>query len=593
MEKSTGRRWRGACSADLQTMLEEIDPVLNLGDGAAPLTVGDTPQWQSQPTPILFLSSDPRSALEVVRKAGEDLRLLSAELLAGELSAATLKLLCDGGLVNRAELMKRHVPLLDEALPVIGLPLPEHAPDLADVDGRDVLVGIIDSGFDLTHPCFWEASGQLRVEGLLDQTTGRRSSDWKKWSAKELADSGGFSTGDAVHGTHVASIAAGSPFGNLRGVAPGARYLLIKTDFVHTVDAMEWISDEASRLKLPCVVNCSFGHHDGAHDGTHIEELRLKQLSRRGFIVVAAAGNSGNSAVHARVVLNPGVTREIPFRVMGPYLKLSGWYSSRDDLSMEVIRPDGGEGQAIPFPGVDAPYQRHKSDGTTITLKRAASDANECVEVSVLVQIKSSGQHSDGWKLRLIPGEELPEGVVDFWVATDKAAEFQQFVQNRGTITMPATSEFCLSVGSFASKSSWRSDAGIATDPKWSAGVSAFSSRGPTRSGSRKPNLLAPGEWVSAACATGWQSDGTPAERVLNSARVVTLRGTSHASPVVAGTIALMLQKRKDLTLGEVRRILELTARKWPCVCGSGWCEHCGFGVLDAVRAVRDSLVNN
>jgi hypothetical protein len=40
---------------------------------------------------------------------------------------------------------------------------------LVPSDGRGALIGIIDSGFDLTNPCFLDAQGKTRILAAWDQ----------------------------------------------------------------------------------------------------------------------------------------------------------------------------------------------------------------------------------------------------------------------------------------------------------------------------------------------------------------------------------------------------------------------------------------
>ena len=59
-------------------------------------------------------------------------------------------------------------------------------------------------------------------------------------------------------------------------MAPAARFLLVKTDFINTDAAVSWTFRKAG--PRPCVVNMSLGHHFGAHDGTDQEERLHRTL---------------------------------------------------------------------------------------------------------------------------------------------------------------------------------------------------------------------------------------------------------------------------------------------------------------------------
>ena len=102
--------------------------------------------------------------------------------------------------------------------------------------------------------------------------------------------------------------------------------------------------------------------------------------------------------------------------------------------------------------------------------------------------------------------------------------------------------------------------------------IAAFSSRGPTMYDyAAKPDLVAPGFGTislsdplsrstrrrRSSCCGGLLSDAgyTP---------YLTLSGTSMATPVVAGTVALMLQANPNLTPNLVKAILQFTAQDYP-----------------------------
>jgi len=97
--------------------------------------------------------------------------------------------------------------------------------------------------------------------------------------------------------------------------------------------------------------------------------------------------------------------------------------------------------------------------------------------------------------------------------------------------------------------------------------VAPFSSRGPTPIDSlAKPDLVAPGVGIeSLADPSSTLFLTKPGARIWGtvttaSAPYLSLTGTSMSSPVVSGTIALMLQANPSLTPNMVKAILEYTA---------------------------------
>jgi len=89
--------------------------------------------------------------------------------------------------------------------------------------------------------------------------------------------------------------------------------------------------------------------------------------------------------------------------------------------------------------------------------------------------------------------------------------------------------------------------------------IADFSSRGPTKDGVTKPDLLAPGKGIISLRAPRGTLD-----RAENAPRVgqwyTTMSGTSMATPVCAGVAALLIQKNPRLTPDQVKSILLETA---------------------------------
>ncbi|MCH8520225.1 MAG: S8 family serine peptidase [Nanoarchaeota archaeon] len=88
--------------------------------------------------------------------------------------------------------------------------------------------------------------------------------------------------------------------------------------------------------------------------------------------------------------------------------------------------------------------------------------------------------------------------------------------------------------------------------------IAPFSSRGPTEIGTLKPDILAPGVNICAA-----KSSYASISSFLNcqgSTQHYFNSGTSMATPIVSGTVALMLQQNTSLTTRQVKSILRETA---------------------------------
>src|SRR5262245_50481719 len=149
-----------------------------------------------------------------------------------------------------------------------------------------------------------------------------------------------------------------------------------------------------------------------------------------------------------------------------------------------------------------------------------------------------------------------------------------------GGITAPGNAPWVLTVGASSHMGTIdRSDDTIAT----------FSSRGPTAVDvGAKPDVVAPGVGIESIITQGTLYS-TRSQYLLDGTVATTYRpylsmsGTSMAAPVVAGTVALMMQANPALTPNEVKAIIQYTAQV------RGWYDPLtrGGGCLNAEGAVR------
>jgi subtilisin family serine protease len=124
------------------------------------------------------------------------------------------------------------------------------------------------------------------------------------------------------------------------------------------------------------------------------------------------------------------------------------------------------------------------------------------------------------------------------------------------SITDPGNAEGVITVGSTHSKAH-------------QYGVSYFSSRGPTGDGRRKPDLVAPGEKITAPLPDGAQGEGM---------------GTSCAAPHVSGAAAMLMARFEELR-GRPARIKQILCATATDLGREPYFQ--GAGMLDILRALQ------
>jgi serine protease AprX len=148
-----------------------------------------------------------------------------------------------------------------------------------------------------------------------------------------------------------------------------------------------------------------------------------------------------------------------------------------------------------------------------------------------------------------------------------------------GAITAPGNAPWVLTVGASSTQGTLtRADDIMGT----------YSSRGPTfLDWGAKPDLVAPGTGTMSLAVPGSTFYSTKAPYLIpgtnGALTYLALTGTSMATPVVSGTVALMLQANPALTPNLVKAILQYTAQIYP---GYDALTQ-GAGFLNSLGAVR------
>lgn len=446
--------------------------------------------------------------------------------------------------------------------------------------GRGAIVGVIDSGFDLTHPCFCDEQGKTRVLAAWDQVNMANAAG----KPPSKFGYGTEYTQDAIdqqileqkivviknhplgggHGTVVAGVAAGNglPEQVFTGIAPEAELIFVNYNndrpiggSAFLLDGIRYITDRARCYGKPVVINLSQGDNLGAHDGTSLLERAIDYIAaEEGVLIVNSAGNESNGLRHARGWVEPGKSHELVFELKQTESNVVSddaidlWYQGEDHLDVTIKTPDGWESPpikpdtegVITFPDGNQAYVCSQTD----------YPSNHANRISLILD--EGRQWKDGvWKLVLLGGGGKRRVQFDAWADCPNdltVITFPEEATDVCTVTLPGTATRILTVASFVS----RAAKGLAARfPKGSLGP--LSGRGPTLSGHTKPDLAAPGFFIMAP-GTRKAISGP------NSSNYQFRSGTSLSAPHVAGVVALFLSLNPALTAGQIADALRSTA---------------------------------
>lgn len=495
--------------------------------------------------------------------------------------------------------------------------------------GEGVLACVIDTGIDYDHPDFVDDDGNSRIVSIWDQTvdtdgqtpydrhsglfSNQEAFDYGTEHDTSEIEGGGLSTQDTNgHGTHVAGTVGASGnadlAGKYKGMAPGLNYIIVKagngalpsTNWINGLNFCDQIAEQKGK---PMVANLSLGGHAGPHDGTSEEAQAVDQVlsggSAAGRAVVVAAGNSGNDQLHTSTSIAASTSETVGIDVPS-YTPKSGagndrfiaqlWMDGSPDVTATLTTPDGVSLTVNPGEIIDTTTT---SNGQILI--GAGTDGNGHFAVQLLAVDPTSGNvPPDGtWDVQL-QNNAATTVTVDGWMVDNDIGAGRQPIpyvngDTQSTVAVPGTATHAITVGSFMHRWRWYGENGTMyrrpSGNNRSGDISLFSSEGPRRDGTGeayKPEIAAPGQNTLSALS---QDKSTSSALTVPGGMHVRKQGTSMASPVVAGSIALLLQEDPSLTSTGIKEVITQTADT-DGLTGTTPNTEWGYGRLDVLEAM-------
>lgn len=502
--------------------------------------------------------------------------------------------------------------------------------------GAGVLVGVVDYALDLGHDAFKKADGSSRVIGLWDQGANGAAPPQgytygAECAAATIAANGCGHNDNGDHGSHVTGIAAGGPVAGVPfvGMAPEADIAFVHLSNTPGVadpnealttsicDAAAYIFKLAAARGQPAVINMSLGEHSGPHDGSALADQCLDNLTGPGKIIVAAAGNEGQGAAspkagNAAVAVHAsgtgaGVANSVRFLASQANnvvsLDLVVWFDAPNDFSVRIGADDGMGNTTFtaPITTAQALPSANLAVGA-LSVGPVVSGGGELPSGARGIQVQITDQDANSEELNAVEWilEVTGTGKFDAFIDTTNGGGFIQAnigagitADNTMTIGYPAIANKVIAVGSYVSKNAWTPTGGPEQQQLDNGGgqvvvgaLSGFSSRGPARRATvvkQTPDIVAPGEILASVLNSRATAEPLKLIKAAPSGYLME-EGTSMASPVVAGVVALMLQKNPQLTVDSVRSILasSAVAPAGETLPNGNW----GAGKVDALAAV-------
>jgi subtilisin family serine protease len=490
--------------------------------------------------------------------------------------------------------------------------------------GADVLIGVTDWGFDYTHPVFYDTLLQnYRVLAAWDQfkTSGPAPNGFNYGTeyntAAELLAAGSdtaniYSYG--THGTHVAGIAGGAGANTAyRGVAFDAQFLFVTflVDEGAVLDAWQWMYQKAQAAQKRLVINMSWGlYHFGTLDGNSILSQAITAFSNLGVVFVNSGGNNGNVNFHlAKTFSDDQLKSRIEFysysanpNMWGQSIHAWGEVGHSFENGLIITNNSNVSLAETPFYSTantsayidtfivvnqDTVWYNISADAAhPLNGKPQMRLRVKCTSASLRVQLKS---HALDGSVHYWNVTELTNDVGNWGMAFLSAGAGTTSGDANNGISEPSCAADVISVGAYATQ--YKTSSGTLVG----GALASFSSHGPRYDGFMKPDISAPGVSIGSSVSSFTDAAYTSiATSTFNGTdyHFARFSGTSMASPMVAGVVALILDANPYLSAAQVKEVIQQSARQdnYTGTIPAGGSPLWGAGKIDAYAAVKLAL---
>ncbi len=531
---------------------------------------------------------------------GVSVNLNLGDILTVQVPADSLEALSRLPFVRYVQMSVPVRPMMDKAREAAGADLVASGKGLdRSYTGEGVVVGVIDGGFDYTHPAFFDSEGKtLRIRRVWEQSyTGGTPPEGFAYGAEFdspsliLAAGGDVSTNS--HGTHVTGIAAGASLGNgWQGVAADADIVLVSMgelaeNSANISDAIAYIYRYAESVGKPCVINMSLGTQIGPHDGTSVFDRVADRLQGPGRLLVGSSGNFGHEKIHVSRTFSGAEAAPLrtffDFKQKPTTINYGGqvdvWGEKDLKYDIQAVVVSTSSGQVI----ASSPVMDASAAGGSTEVFELTKNSKGQILISTEVNPLNGKPHTlltlnvtnlrSGYAAGLVVTPRSA-GTLHAWADdvyvrfTDAGVEGWQDGDSDCSIAeIGGTGDGIISVGAYTTRNAY-TPAGSTreeTTGEVMGAAATFSGRGPRPDGRVKPDIAAPGTMIASAVSS---HDATltslpmagAVERDGKAYPYAYMQGTSMAAPFVAGVLATWLQAAPELDPSAVRGILSSSA---------------------------------
>lgn len=416
--------------------------------------------------------------------------------------------------------------------------------------GNNVIVGIIDTGIDYTHPAFQNIDGTSRIIRIWDQQgmqgdlpeNFQYGTEYKKEQIDEaLRQENPFTIIPQLdtngHGTSVAGIAAGSEsiLDGFTGAAPQADIAVVKLKEAKTylknfyfvpedvvayqendiIMAVRYLISVAYERRQPLAICLGVGSNQGSHSGlTPLSQALTEYGNLPQNVIVAASGNETGRGHHYFGVIEKEIGYEdVEIRVgeKEEGFSLELWAQAPEVYNIGIRSPSGEE-----IPQISARLGGSQELNFILNRTRIFVDYRLVEQRSggFLILMRFSNLTPGIWTIRVY-NTLFINGEYHMWLPlTGFITSDTKFLRANPytTLTTPSTATGVMTVGAYE----YNTDS-----------IFLNSGRGNTRLGRIKPDITAPGVNILVPRSSGGYT---------------TKSGTSISAGMMAGASALLLE---------------------------------------------------
>jgi len=498
--------------------------------------------------------------------------------------------------------------------------------------GQGVVMGVMDIGFDLTHPTFYDRTAtNYRISRLWDQlsadTIGSSFYVGRDYAGRDALLPLGHSRDglDQTHGTHTLGIAGGSGYQSpYRGMAPESDLCIVANavsddliyidsadvyKYTYATDALgfKYIFDYADSVGKPCVISFSEGSGQDFWGYDLLYYEFLDSLVGPGHILVASAGNHG--LVPTRIHKPKGMPSAGTFVTSGKPSATLTMKSASPFALRFVAYTERGDTLLLPTDSVltrpDSIYTDTLRTGDhyyaieMVAYPSCYVPEETCYDLTLTKSNSRLGNSQEPCSVELL-GEEADIELyrVVGTLTTHRLNPALCDALPTHNIHSPSSAPSVICVGNTAYSTGCVNYLGEqkVSDGGTNGVRTPTSSVGPTYDGRTKPDVMAPGMNIVSAYSSYYIETHPTARDVEWDVEHFDFNertyawnansGTSMSAPAVGGAIALWLQARPDLTPDEVMDAIAHTSYRYDASLSYPNNEY-GYGQIDVYRGLH------